>query len=299
MVIIASDIALAEDESASERAERERAYSPSSCIGGNYQPFMAAYRQQSEQARTDVQALGGRWLRCPYGGAPSQAIELALPRDATPEQPVPTLVFIHGGYWQALSAQDSLFAASACIRRGFGFAAVDYTLAPANSVRGIVRECRAAFRCLSTRSAGWGIDGSRLVLAGSSAGAHLAAMLCAGRAQPRPAGAVLVSGIYELEPLIGTSINDALGLDTAEARKLSPARLSKRGFPPSVVCWGEIETDAFKAQGRDFAVAVQRADVECLCFEVPARNHFDVILDLMDSETLLGAATLSLLTSAA
>lgn len=278
--------------------QRERDYSPSSCIGGNYQPFMVAYRKQSDQARCDVQALGGRWLRVPYGAAASQGIELALPRDASPEEPVPTLVFIHGGYWQALSAQDSLFAASACISRGFGFAAIDYTLAPAISVRGIVRECRAAFRCLSTRSAGLGVNASRLVLAGSSAGAHLAAMLCVGKALPRPAGAVLVSGIYELGPLIGTSINDALGLDAVEARKLSPARLSKRGFPPSVVCWGEVETDAFKAQGRGFAAAVQRADFECLCFEVPARNHFDVILDLMDPETLLGAATLRLLTSA-
>ena len=69
----------------------------------------------------------------------------------------------------------------------------------------------------------------------------------------RVKGAVLVSGIYDLEPLIGTSIDAALGLDPATAARNSPLRQALKGFPPSLVCWGENETDQFKRQSRAFA----------------------------------------------
>ena len=112
-------------------------------------------------------------------------------------------------------------------------------------------------------------------------------------------GAVLVSGIYDLEPLIGTSINEALGLDPATAARNSPLRRPLKGFPPSLVCWGENETDQFKRQSRAFAQALRRAGTECAAFECPGRNHFDVILDLADPATLLGRRTLDLIQSTA
>ena len=108
----------------------------------------------------------------------------------------------------------------------------------------IVEECRAAVASLSRFD--------RLVVAGSSAGAHLAAM-AALAADQRVKGAVLVSGIYDLEPLIGTSIDAALGLDPATAARNSPLRRPLEGFPRSLVCWGENETDQFKRQSRAFA----------------------------------------------
>ncbi len=209
------------------------------------------------------------------------------------------LVFIHGGYWQELSAAQSLFPAAGCTAAGVAFAAVDYTLAPAASVAQIVDECRAAFAWLHAHAHTWGIDPARVVVAGHSAGAHLAAMVAlAGRDAPRPAGLVLVSGVYELEPLLRTSINDALGLDVQAARQVSPALYPLRDLPPSVVCWGEIETDAFKSQGRAFASSLVSAGVSCRSFEVPGRNHFDVILGLAQGGTLVGDASLGLLARA-
>ena len=291
-------------------AARERAYSPSSCIGGNYQPFIAAYGEQSRAARERASALGARWLEVRYGDAAAQRMDLCLPPAATAAATAAEaggcglLVYIHGGYWQELSARESLFAAAPCAERGLAFCALDYTLAPAVTVAGIVSECRAALQLLAQRAPQWGIDAARIVVAGSSAGAHLAAMVCLptwqddGHERPRPLrprGAVLVSGIFHLQPLVGTSINAALCLSPQQALAHSPLLKPLKGFPPTVVAWGEVETDAFKAQSRQFAAQLQAAGTPCQTLEIAARNHFDVALEVADPGTVLGRHTMALL----
>jgi arylformamidase len=288
-------------------AERERAYSPSSCIGGNYQPFIADYGHQSQLARARAEALGGRWLELRYGSAAAQRADLCLPpavtdSAATSEQGCALLVFIHGGYWQELAARDSLFAAADCIERGVAFCALDYTLAPAAQVGDIVQECRQALLALVAQAAALGIDAQRIVVAGSSAGAHLAAMVCLPGwqtpTQPlwQPRAAVLMSGVYWLEPLLGTSINEALGMDAAQARAQSPALLDLQGFPPTLLCWGEVETEAFKAQSTEFAALLAQAGSTCQSMEIAGRNHFDVALELTRPHSPIGRHTLALLT---
>lgn len=278
-------------------AQRERAYSPSSCIGGHYQPFIAAYAERSAAARARLPG----WQEHPYGQASSQRLDLFLPTAAMPPQATgrlpALLVFIHGGYWQELSKRESVFAAADAVDQGLAFAALDYTLAPTASVAEMVRECQQALRWLQQHAQRLSFDAQRIVVAGSSAGAHLAAMCALPQYANAIKGAVLVSGIFELEPLVGTSINAALGLTPATSRAISPALLPLAGFPPSVVCWGAIETDEFKRQSRDFAAALQRAGTRCEAFEVPQRNHFDIILDLADPATALGRAVARLLSS--
>ncbi len=283
------------------RVERERAYSPSSCIGGNYAPFMQEYVTRSATALATL--VDRRNLA--YGPSASHTLDLFLPpTDATAGSgKPPLLVFIHGGYWQELSKNESLFAAQDCIAAGVAFAALDYTLAPHASVAQMVLECRNALRCLHAQADELGVNAQRIVVAGSSAGAQLAAMCClrgwpgdADLPAGLPAAAVLVSGVFELTPLVGTSINEALTLTAESAAQVSPIRFDLAGFPPALVCWGAIETNAFKAQGRVFAQAIDAATGKApQVFEVPGRNHFDVILDLARSGTALGDATMTLL----
>jgi len=258
-------------------AEREREYSPSSCIGGNYMPYIRTYAERSEAAR---RAHPPKTVR--YGPGERQTIDLFLP-DGAAEPPL--LVFFHGGYWQELSKRESAFAAPGCLALGIACAAVDYTLAPAATLSEIVAECRAALAAL--------VGFRRRVVAGSSAGAHLAAM-----AAREANGAVLVSGIYDLAPLIGTSIDTALGLDVSQARANSPLHRPLEDFPPSLVCWGDNETDQFKRQSQAFVRALRSAGRTADALECAGRNHFDVILDLADPGTELGRRTLALLRAA-
>jgi arylformamidase len=270
--------------------ERERALSPSSCIGGNYQPFIAAYASESRAAVSSTTLSDAVWQTLPYGEKPTQTITLCTP---AAEQCRGLLIFIHGGYWQELSAQDSLFPAAGCIERNIAFAAVNYTLCPHASVTEIVAECVSAVSYLQRQARSFGFEPNRIVISGSSAGAHLAAMVCASLATPLR-GAVFISGIYELEPLLGTSINEALHMDIDEALRNSPLFMQRKTFPRTIMSWGEIETDEFKRQSAEFARALVEEGVDVNLLEVADRNHFDVIMGLADSHSPLGTKTLAL-----
>jgi len=95
--------------------------------------------------------------------------------------------------------------------------------------------------------------------------------------------------VYDLRPLVHTTVNDPLGLDEAGAAALSPMLLPlAAGRPAAVVVWGDNETDAFKAQGGEFGARLGAATFECA-----GRHHFDIVDDLADPATPLGAATLA------
>src|SRR6202046_5270526 len=143
------------------RSEKE--YSPSSCVP-SAEPFLAEYEIRSRKAeQTLVCQKDLRW-----GDRLDETLDFfpAASRDA------PLLVFIHGGYWQELSKNESLFAAADCIANGIAFAAINYTLAPLARVENIVDQCRRAGAWLHGQADALGFDRDRLYLSGSSAGAH-------------------------------------------------------------------------------------------------------------------------------
>ena len=274
-------------------AEREREYSPSSCVAA-IEPYLAAWVARSRDAETR--------LRCQknllWGERPHETFDYfpAASADA------PLLVFIHGGYWQEHSKDESLFAAPDCIANGIAFAAINYTLAPQASVSFIVDQCRRAIASLHRQAAALGFDARRIYVSGNSAGAHLAAMLLVagwqaayGLADDVIAGAVLLSGIYDLEPLMGTYIDAALRLTDADVAALSPLRL-KAGRPVrTIVAWGDNETSEFKRQSRAFAAALVRSGFPVSAFELAGTNHFDIVFGLAHRGSVLGDATLELI----
>lgn len=261
--------------------EREQAYSPSTCLPGrNYSPFIDQYISRSESAR---QQYPVHTLR--YGPARTQTVDIAIPDSAaspgTPPGPHPIHVFIHGGYWQELSKKESLFSARELLGEGTALAAVDYTLAPDATVDQIVDECCDAIRAIRSSASELGLDPDAMTVSGSSAGAHLAAMATLRLAPTeRPHGLILLSGVYLLEPLIGTTINDALNLDAPSARSLSPLLHPLDGFPPTVVAYGDNETDEFKRHSQAMVDALTEVGVAASEVERPGRNHFDVVFDL-------------------
>lgn len=274
--------------------DREREYSPSSAIGGNYEPFLAAYKERSDAARQAI----GHIVECRYGPKPANTIDLVIPEVCDGGQRCPLIVFIHGGYWQELSKQESLFAAPGFLAAGMAFAAIDYTLAPDASIPEIIDECRNAIRWLHDAAHDFAYDPGLIVVTGSSAGAHLAAMTAFPDAQSGeilPAGLVLVSGIFELEPVIGTSINIHLKMNAPVARECSPMCLDTNKFPPTLLAWGDIEPGDFKTQSRAFAAKLLADKIPIRALEVPSRNHFDVVLDLADTNTELGKEVASLI----
>jgi arylformamidase len=214
----------------------------------------------------------------------------------------PLLLFIHGGYWQELSKNESLFAAPDCVRNGIAYAAMNYTLAPKARLDKIVEQCRRAVAYFHREARALGFDPRRLYVAGSSAGAHLAAMLLVGGWQGQlglsdncVAGATLLSGIYDIEPLIGTYIDAALRLTGRDTELLSPMRLPPGSGLPVIIAWGEHETSEFKRQSRAYASRMSTAGFRVTAFEAAEANHFDIVFRLADQTSPLGRATLTLI----
>jgi arylformamidase len=252
----------------------ETEYSPSSAIGGNYQPFLQAYQDLSQAAFAQVPCV--KDLR--YGQQARALIDYFPAPKQLNHRAAGLLVFIHGGYWQELSKNESAFVAPAWHAAGFAHAVLGYTLAPHAKLGEIVAQCRAAVRFLRDRSADLGHDADRIVVAGSSAGGYLAAA-CAADDSLNLAGIVPISGIFDVQPLVGTSINAALGMTVQEAAKLS-ALTQAATRVPAVVAWAEIETQAFKQQSQAFATLLRSYGQHCKTLEIPQRNHFDVVHEL-------------------
>lgn len=262
-------------------AARSVAYSPSSAIPkGELEQQIRRYFDKSIAAY----AAFPNTRTISYGDKPSNTIDIVFP---ALDKPVPLLVFLHGGYWQELSKKESFFPAVQTLPRGIAFAAIDYTLAPVATMDEIVYECCSALTLLMRDADNLNIDPSRIVLAGSSAGAHLAAMCCL-KLPPAlaPGGVVLMSGIYELAPLVGTYINDVVGMDLACANRNSPALTNLSGFPKSVIAWGQQETDEFKRQSQYFASLLTACGRQVETVEMKRRNHFDIVEDIANNSIL-------------
>jgi arylformamidase len=270
------------------QAELDTQYSPSSRVA-DIGVFLDAYARESEKARLELPMRAG----LAYGSRPCETLDF-FPA-AAPAAPL--MVFVHGGYWQELSKNESSFPARGLVPAGVAFAAVDYGLAPEFRLDEIVDQVRRAVRWLIDHADALGVDPARIHLSGSSAGAHLAMMaLLDGWMPPgrHPssaiAGAVLLSGVYDLEPVRHTYVNEPLGLDAAAAARLSPIRHLPDRLPPLVIARGGAETEEFARQHDEFAAAAAPHSPLVHDLVVPHRNHFDIPFDLGDPSTELGAA---------
>lgn len=250
---------------------------------------MARYADLSARARTLTGA------RCDLRYDPDSDVALDL-FGVAPGAKRPVFVFIHGGCWRALSKADSAFMACALAAQGIATAVPDYSLAPRATLSQIVRQMRAAVAWLWHNADSLGLDRSRIVVGGSSAGGHLAAMLAIGGWQSALglperciAGALPVSGLFELAPIAASHVQAWMNLTPDEIATLSPLRHAADHRVPTVVALAEAEPAGFVRQSQAYA-GLLGADL----VRPPGTNHFDVILDLADPQSRLFDAMLGL-----
>ncbi|WP_136419403.1 MULTISPECIES: alpha/beta hydrolase [Oxalobacteraceae] len=169
----------------------------------------------------------------------------------------PLLVFIHGGWWRSLDKSDFSFVAPAYTHAGVNVALTNYTLAPQASIAEIVLQQVRALAWLYRHAEAYDFDPQRIVVAGHSAGAHLAAMMMAavwpvfGEDLPPDLvkAAILMSGIYDLEPVRHADfVNVDLKLGEREVDFLSPARMPQASAAPFLTAVGALESEEFRRQ---------------------------------------------------
>ncbi|VTU17168.1 Carboxylesterase NlhH [Variovorax sp. PBL-H6] len=243
-------------------------------------------------------ARPGWVLDLPYGNGAGERVDVL----AATQPGAPVLVYIHGGYWRALDKRDQSFVAPPFADAGAMVVLANYALCPAVTIEHIVLQLVRALAWVHRHAQAHGGDPARIVVAGHSAGGHLATMLLAcdwkAVAPDLPVDLVKsvlsISGLYELEPLRHAPfLAGDIGLTEASALRLSPAAMPAplQGLLVTVV--GGDESEEFHRQveliGRAWSPRVIAAE------RVPGRNHMDVLNELADPSSRTHGLTMELL----
>lgn len=189
----------------------------------------------------------------------------------------PTLLFFHGGYWQHNAKDGFSFVAEGPLASGINVAVAGYTLAPAARMDAIAAEALSAVSWLGARLGDWGADPDRLFAAGWSAGGHLTALVMG---EPAIRGGIAISGIYDLEPIRLSYLNDKLGLDPPEARRNSPLLHLPASAGRLIVAVGDAELPELRRQSRDYAEAWRRHGLPGAFQELPGCHHYAALEQL-------------------
>jgi arylformamidase len=253
-----------------DRAALDAAYNNTAAVGQAVRDrHVADWAARSEAIRN----AGGAQIDRRYGDGPRQRLDVF----PCPTAGAPTLVYVHGGYWQMNDKEPYAFLGEGVLAAGFHLALVEYTLAPAARLDQIVAEVRRAVSFVLDHTADFGGNPLRVFVAGHSAGGHLAAM---AMAETRLAGGVAISGIYDLEPIRLCYLNDKLGLDVAEAERNSPILHLPARAAPLVVTVGEDELPELIRQSDEFAAAWRRRGLPGQYLPIPRRDHFTILEEL-------------------
>lgn len=263
-----------------DRATLDAAYNNTAAVGqAKRDRYVAAWTARSDALR---RARAGR-LDLPYGEGARQRLDVF----ACGASGAPTLVYIHGGYWQMNDKEPYAFVGEGLLATGFNLVLVEYTLAPQARLDDIVAEVRAAVAWVIAHAKELGGDPGHVFVAGHSAGGHLTAM---AMDDARLAGGVAISGLYDLEPIRLCYLNDKLGLDPAEAARKSPLLHLPPRAAPLVVTVGLDELPELIRQSQNYAAAWQRHGLPGRYLPLAGHEHFSILEELARPDGAILAA---------
>jgi acetyl esterase/lipase len=244
-------------------------------------------------ARDDTAYGGGVsvWRDVAYGTlSKSQRLDVYVPRDRP--SPPPLVVFAHGGGWMDLAKEDAELSVASYLSAGWAVANVEYRRGREAPAPAAAIDVRCAVRWMSARAAEYGVDVSRIVLAGESAGAHLMLLTafadstagldtgCAG-AMPAVAAVVNWAGVSDVTDLLSGAnargwavgwIGPAAGA-AERARRLSPIEWVRTGVPPVITVHGDRDETVPFSQAQRLHAALDSAGVPNLLVALPGANH--------------------------
>jgi arylformamidase len=247
----------------------ERHFNPRASVP-DFEQWFARFIDWSATARP---ALGGT-LDVRYG--PGRLMTADIHPGRGPDAPI--LVFVHGGYWRALDKREQSFVLAPFVAAGATAVNLNYDLCPAVTVADIVGEVRAAVAWVRREPA---VPGDRTKL--HLAGAHLVAM-CLNHDWARDglpatpiASATLISGIYDLDPVLHVSVNADIRLDGPMARAQSPLRHPPTIRCPTLIAVGEAEPEGWIAQSSDYHAACRAAGIAADYWRLADEHHFSIL----------------------
>jgi len=252
-----------------DRAALDAAYNNAEAVGQRQQVRAGEWKARSDALYKNIPVK--RDLR--YGESPRQRIDFF----PSGRPAAPTLLFIHGGYWQMNDKESFGFVAEGLLSRGINFATVEYTLAPAIRMDGIVAEIRQAVAFMVRHLGELGAAPDGIYVAGHSAGGHLTAMVMQ---EPGIRGGIAISGLFDLEPIRLCYLNDKLQMDEAEARRDSPVFHLPSQAPPLVMAVGADELSELRRQSMEYHHAWTEAGLKARFSLLAGHEHFSILEEL-------------------
>jgi arylformamidase len=267
--------------------ELEYQYNPRESVA-NFSELSKRRGDASRKARASLQSF----LNVPYGSSPRQVVDI-FPA-GKPGGPV--LVYIHGGYWRGGSKDENCNFAPTFVERGATVVLVEYDLCPAVTVTEIVKEIRDSIVWVYRNILRYGGNPSKLYLAGHSAGGHLAAMALAHNweTEDLPAtlikGAVVTSGVYDLDMVMHVGVNDEIRMTPELARENSPFNHPPLPICPIIVGVGGAEPDGWRQMSKDFFELCKSNGLKSEYLEIPGANHYTMSEHMADPKSPLARA---------
>jgi arylformamidase len=266
----------------------------------NFADHFSSWVEGSQAARTQLACQ----LDLAYGEGPNETLDIFPAKKPN----APVIVFIHGGYWRSLDKSDHSFVAPAMHDMGACVVVVNYALCPGTptepiTIPDIALQMTHALAWVWKHIAKYGGNPQNVVVAGHSAGGHLAAMLlaCDWKAVDPSIPthwiqkALSISGLYDLTPLRKTPfLQESLQLTAAHAKMASPALWPrpKKGILYTVA--GGDESEEFLRHNRLIHQTWGPKTVP-VCEALPGLNHFSIVSDLTKKGTRLNALLKQLL----
>ncbi|XP_073901127.1 kynurenine formamidase isoform X3 [Castor canadensis] len=284
--------------------ELEKQYTPSKwTVRLGAEETLKTFSQIGSQATSKARATRRSQLHVPYGDGKGDKIDIYFPDVAS--EAWPFLVFVHGGYWQYGSKDESAFMVNPLTAQGVAVVVVAYDIAPKGTLDQMVDQVARSTVFVQKRYP----CNEGIYLCGHSAGAHLAAMMLLTNwtkhgVTPNLRGFLLISGIYDLEPIVSTSVNAPLHMTLEGARRNSPqwhleAAPVKPADPacPVLVIVGQHDSPEFHRQSREFYQrhASSHFPAQTLCTrgwkasfeELHDVDHFEIIWNLTQEDDVL------------
>ncbi|MEM9878345.1 MAG: alpha/beta hydrolase [Pseudomonadota bacterium] len=245
----------------------------------------ADYQPDFEAASQAMVKTCASHLDIAYGAHERQTLDIF---PAGRDEKTPLILFFHGGYWRRNSKNDRRFLARKWLDAGVSFALANYRIAPHGSLSDMCEDAIMAARFLSENAVRFAINDRKIILSGNSAGAHLAA-IAAARANLSICGVCLLSGLFDVRPVVHTSVADSLKLTETEATAQSPI-YDKPFTAPAAIFVGSDETEAFIQQSQMLHMQRCAWGLASSYALVKGQNHFSITGLLGDPTSQIGSA---------